>query len=135
MRCAGCRAYSPRAQFSRSDREQSMDSRKHVETIIVGGGQAGLVTAYHLQRRGRTCLVLEADERVGEVWRRRFVSLRLFTPARHDALPGLPLPMPGSAFPTGRAMGDYLEVYAEAQDLPVLTGVRVESLSREGDRY
>ena len=112
-----------------------MSNGQHVETIIIGGGQAGLVTAYHLRRRGRECLVLEADERIGDVWRRRFDSLRLFTPARYDALPGIPLPMPGSSFPTGHEMADYLEAYAEAQDLPVLTGVRVDALRRDGDRY
>ena len=58
---------------------------RHVETLIIGAGQAGLVTAYHLTRCGRECLVLEADDRVGDVWRRRFDSLRLFTPARYDA--------------------------------------------------
>ncbi len=112
-----------------------MQSSQHIETIIIGGGQAGLVTAYHLQRRGRECLVLEADPRIGDVWRRRFDSLRLFTPARYDALPGLPFPMPASAFPTGHEMADYLEGYADVHDLPVRTGTRVDELSRAGDLY
>src|SRR3954447_211859 len=107
----------------------------HVETIIIGGGQAGLVTAYHLQQLGRDCLVLEADERIGDGWRRRFDSLRLFTPAKYDTLPGLRLPMPGSAFPTGNEMADYLEDYAAVHDLPVLTGTRVHELSHNGQLY
>ncbi|HSP36830.1 MAG TPA: NAD(P)/FAD-dependent oxidoreductase [Frankiaceae bacterium] len=110
-------------------------STQHVETLIIGGGQAGLVTAYHLQRRGRECLVLEADLRIGDVWRRRFDSLRLFTPARYDALPGLPLPMAGSAFPTGHEMGDYLERYAETMQLPIRTGITVGRLTRDDERY
>src|SRR4051794_14930817 len=112
-----------------------MNNRKHIETIIIGGGQAGLVTAYHLQRRGRECLVLESDPRVGDVWRRRFDSLRLFTPARYDALPGLPMSMPRSAFPTGHEMADYLETYAGIHELPVQTGTQVDGLAREGNRY
>src|SRR4051794_7301044 len=112
-----------------------MNGSQHVETIIIGGGQAGLVTAYHLQRRGRKCLVLEADDRIGDVWRRRFDSLRLFTPAKYDALPGLRLAVPGSAFPTGNEMADYLEEYAAVHDLPVLTGARVDELSQDGELY
>jgi putative flavoprotein involved in K+ transport len=112
-----------------------MNNRKHIETIVIGGGQAGLVTAYHLQRRGRECLVLESDPRVGDMWRRRFDSLRLFTPARYDALPGLPMSMHRSAFPTGHEMADYLETYAGIHELPVQTGTRVDGLAREGDRY
>jgi putative flavoprotein involved in K+ transport len=108
---------------------------EHVETVVIGGGQAGLATAHHLTRRGRPCLVLEADDRVGDVWRHRFDSLRLFTPARYDGLDGLPMTVPGWEFPTTHQMADYLETYAETLKLPVRTGVSVDNLSHDGDRY
>lgn len=105
------------------------------ETVVIGAGQAGLATAYHLGRRGRPCLVLEASDRVGDVWRQRFDSLRLFTPARYDALPGLPLALSKWDCPTGAQMGDYLEAYAVAMELPVRTGTSVDSVGRDHDRY
>ena len=104
-------------------------------TLIIGGGQSGLTAAYHLTRMGRDCLVLDAGERVGDSWRRRWPSLRLYSPARYDSLPGMPFPAPRHSFPTGREMADYLEAYAQRFELPVRTGVLVESLSKEGDRY
>jgi putative flavoprotein involved in K+ transport len=108
---------------------------ERAETVIIGAGQAGLATAYHLQRLGRPCVLLEADQRVGDVWRRRFDSLRLFSPARYDGLPGLDFPAPGWSFPTGREMGDYLERYAAHFGLPVETGVEVDGLDSQGDGY
>lgn len=99
-----------------------------LDAIVVGAGQCGLAAAYHLRRRGLDVTVLEADARVGDGWRNRYDSLRLYSPAKYDALPGLPLPMPGHAFPTGREMGDYLEQYVEHHGLPVRTGVRVTGL-------
>jgi putative flavoprotein involved in K+ transport len=105
------------------------------ETVIVGGGQAGLATAYHLRKRGRSFVVLEANERVGDSWRRRWDSLRLFTPAKYDALPGMRFPAPGWSFPTKNEMGDYLEAYAARFELPVRTGVYVDRVFREGGRY
>ncbi|MBD0338201.1 MAG: NAD(P)-binding domain-containing protein [Thermoleophilia bacterium] len=105
------------------------------DTLIIGGGQAGLATAYHLTRAGRDCLVLDEGERVGDSWRRRWPSLRLYSPARYDGLPGMPFPAPRHSFPTGREMADYLEAYARRFELPVRTGVQVESLERDGDRY
>ncbi|WP_324276630.1 NAD(P)/FAD-dependent oxidoreductase [Blastococcus brunescens] len=108
---------------------------EHVETVVIGGGQAGLATSYHLARAGRPHVVLEGSERVGDVWRQRFDSLRLFSPARYDALPGMPFPMPGWEFPTGSETADYLESYAATFDLPVRTGVSVDSLSRKGEHY
>jgi putative flavoprotein involved in K+ transport len=89
------------------------DGREHVPTIIIGAGQSGLATAYHLTRGGHRCLVLHEHTRVGDVWRRRYASLRLNTPARYDGLPGMAFPAPGRSFPTGAQMGDYLEAYAE----------------------
>ena len=108
---------------------------EHIETVIIGGGQAGLSVGYHLARRDRRFVILDANQRIGDPWRKRWDSLRLFTPARYDGLPGWPFPAPAWSFPTKDAMADYLEAYAARFDLPVRTGVRVDRLSREGDRY
>jgi putative flavoprotein involved in K+ transport len=111
------------------------DLHTHVETLVVGGSQAGLATAYELGRRGRRCLVLDAHDRVGDAWRRRWDSLRLFTTARYDGLPGMPFPAPRSAYPTKDEVADYLESYAETFALPVLTGTTVERLDHDGATF
>ena len=108
---------------------------ERINTVVIGGGQAGLSVGYHLQRRGVPFVILDASERVGDVWRKRWDSLRVFTPARYSSLDGMPFPAPPSSFPTKDAMGDYLEVYARHFALPVRCGVRVERLSRVGDRF
>jgi putative flavoprotein involved in K+ transport len=105
------------------------------ETVIIGGGQAGLSVGYHLARRGRRFVILDADQRIGDAWRQRWDSLRLFTPARYDGLPGWPFPAPAWSFPTKDEVADYLEAYAARFDLPVRTGVLVDGLSRRADRY
>ena len=108
---------------------------ERVETLIIGGGQAGLATGYFLKELGRPFLILDAGERVGDAWRSRWESLRLFTPARFDRLPGLPHAGPSWSFPTKDEMGDYLEAYVQRFDLPVRTGVKVERLAKEGDHF
>jgi len=111
------------------------DDAERFETVIVGGGQAGLAAGYHLAKRGLPFVILDASERIGDAWRNRWDSLRLFTPAKYDGLPGWRFPAPGWSFPTKDEMADYLEAYAAKFDLPVQTGIRVNGLSREGDRY
>jgi putative flavoprotein involved in K+ transport len=108
---------------------------ERVETIVIGGGQAGLSVGYHLAQRGLPFLILDAHERVGDAWRTRWDSLRLFTPARYDGLPGWPFPARGDVFITKNQMADYLEAYAKRFQLPVRTGARVDGLSRRGDRF
>ena len=108
---------------------------QRLETVIIGGGQAGLVTGYYLQRRGRPFVILDANQRIGDAWRQRWDSLRLFTPARYDGLPGWRFPAPGLSFPTKDEMGDYLEGYAARFDLPVHTGVDVVGLHRDETGY
>jgi putative flavoprotein involved in K+ transport len=103
--------------------------------IVIGAGQAGLSVGYHLARQGRSFVILDANARVGDSWRQRWDSLRLFTPARYDSIIGLPFPAPPHSFPTKDQMADYLESYAAHYELPVLSGVRVDRLTREGDRY
>jgi putative flavoprotein involved in K+ transport len=102
--------------------------------VVVGGGQAGLSVGYHLARRGRPFVVLDASQRVGDAWRQRWDSLRLFTPARYSGLVGMPFPAPPWYFPTKDEMAEYLEAYAARFQLPVRTGVEVDRLSRQDGR-
>ena len=111
------------------------DGTERFETIIVGGGQAGLATGYHLARRGRPFLILESNERVGDSWRHRWDSLRVFTPSRYNGLPGFRFPARGWSFPTKDEVGDYLEAYGERFALPVRTGVTIDGLTRVNDRF
>lgn len=108
---------------------------ERVETLIVGGGQAGLSVGYHLAQRDLPFLILDAHERVGDAWRVRWDSLRLFTPGRYNSLAGMPFPGPARSFPTKDEVADYLERYAARFELPIQTGVRVDRLSRNGDRF
>ena len=108
---------------------------ERLETVVIGGGQAGLSVGYHLAKRDLPFVILDANERIGDAWRKRWDSLRLFTPARYNGLPGWPFPAPAWSFPTKDEVADYLEAYAARFDLPVQTGVRVDGLSREADRY
>jgi putative flavoprotein involved in K+ transport len=105
------------------------------ETVIIGGGQAGLSMGYHLAKRDRPFVILDANERIGDSWRKRWDSLRVFTPARADGLAGWPFPGSPWSFPTKDEMGDYMEAYAKRFDLPVRTGVRVDGVWREENRY
>ena len=111
------------------------DSVQRFDTIVVGGGQAGLAAGYYLAEQHRNFAILDAADRVGDAWRGRWDSLRLFTPARYDGLPGMPFPAPGGYYPTKDEMAGYLETYADRFDLPVKTGVRVVSLSKVEGRY
>jgi putative flavoprotein involved in K+ transport len=106
------------------------------DTIIIGGGQAGLAVGYSLKQQGRPFVILDANERIGGSWRTRtWQSLRLFTPARYDGLPGMPFPADGWSFPTRDEMANYLESYAERFELPVRSSVAVGSLTKAGERY
>ena len=111
------------------------DRAEHVETVIIGAGQAGLAAGYQLKMRERSFVILDGNERVGDAWRGRWDSLRLFTPARYNGLPGMRFPARGWSFPTKDEMGDYLESYAARFGLPVRTAVRVERVSRNGGRF
>ena len=107
--------------------------RRH--TIVIGAGQAGLAAGYELARRGVDFVILDAAARVGDNWRYRWDSLRLFTPASRSGLPGMAFPAPGTHLPDKNEVGDYLEKYADHFELPVRLETRVESLTRTGERY
>lgn len=108
---------------------------ERLDVIVIGGGQSGLSVGYHLARHGIRFVILDERPRTGDVWRQRWDSLRLFTPARFDGLDGMPFPRSGDHFPTKDEMGDYLEAYATRFELPVRTGVSVDRVYRDGERY
>ncbi|GLH96308.1 flavin-containing monooxygenase [Phytohabitans aurantiacus] len=101
---------------------------QYVETLIIGAGQAGLSTGYHLKRRGRQFLIVDGNQRIGDNWRQQWDTLRLYTPAKYDGLPGMPFPAARWHFPGKDEVGDYLERYALHFDLPVRTNTRVDAL-------
>ncbi len=109
--------------------------RTHLDTIVIGAGQAGLATAYHLAKEGRSCLVLDANERVGEGWRQQWDSLRLYSPARYDSLPGMPFPADQWHFPGKDEVADYLETYARTFELSVRMSTRVDRVSAGPDGF
>jgi putative flavoprotein involved in K+ transport len=106
-----------------------------IQTIVIGGGQAGLSVGYHLARRGLPFLILDANARIGDAWRNRWDSLRLFTPARYAGLDGMAFRAPGDSFPTKEQVADYMVDYAKRFRLPVRNGIRVDRLWREGGRF
>lgn len=110
-----------------------MNNSQHVETLIIGAGQAGLTTGYQLKRRGRPFLIVDGNQRIGDNWRQQWDTLRLYTPAKYDGLPGLPFPAARWHFPGKDEVGDYLERYALHLDLPVRTNTRVERLESRPD--
>jgi putative flavoprotein involved in K+ transport len=112
-----------------------MQQRARYETVVIGGGQAGLSVGYHLKRERRSFVILDRNDRVGDTWRARWDSLRLYSPAFRDGLPGMPFPAPPASYPTACEMGDYLEAYAAEFELPVRSGVAVDELGKDGGRY
>ena len=121
---------------SRHDAASSSKRTEEFETIVIGGGQAGLAVGYYLKKRGRSFVILDANDRIGGSWRTRtWNSLRLFTPARYDGLPGWGYPGPGWSYPTAKELADYLEAYALRFELPVRSATAVKRLAKEGERY
>jgi putative flavoprotein involved in K+ transport len=112
-----------------------MESTEHTDVLIIGAGQSGLALGYQLQKRGRQALLVDRNDRVGDSWRSRWDSLKLYSPASRDGLPGLPFPAGRTAYPTKDEMADYLEAYAAHFELPVQLGTTVESLTQEDGRF
>lgn len=113
-----------------------MQSLEQFEVVVIGGGQAGLATGYHLARAGHRFVILDAGQRVGDAWRNRWTRLRVFTRARYDGLPGMRFPAPPASFPTKDQVADFLEDYARRMALTVRSGIHVDSLAQtDGGRF
>ncbi|PWC05250.1 flavin-containing monooxygenase [Agromyces badenianii] len=104
-----------------------------IDTAVIGAGAAGLTVGKRLAERGASLELFDEHARVGDPWRERYRSLRLFTPRPFISLPGLRLDEGRFAYPTGAQMGDYLERYARHFELPVRTSSRVIAMTRASD--
>jgi putative flavoprotein involved in K+ transport len=104
-------------------------------TIVIGGGQAGLATGYHLKQMNSDFLILDAEARTGDSWRRRWNSLRLFTLAWNNGMPGLPFPGNQNVFPTKDEVADFLMEYKETFELPVLYNARVMMVKKSKNGF
>ncbi|HEX8508518.1 MAG TPA: NAD(P)-binding domain-containing protein [Propionibacteriaceae bacterium] len=109
----------------------SLSARKIVTVAVIGAGQAGLAVGYYLTGAGIDNVIIDAAPAVGDSWRNRWDTLRLFTPAKHDSLPGLPFPAPAGSFPTKDQTAAYLQLYAEHHNLRTRLGHRVDRLRRD----
>lgn len=112
-----------------------MPQVERVHTLVIGGGQAGLATGYCLKQLRLDCRILDAAARTGDSWRRRWDSLRLFTPAKFNSLPGAPFQRSDFYFPTKDEVADYLEKYVGQFDLPVHHGIAVDSVTKTNGTY
>src|ERR1700675_4957498 len=120
------------ASIGHTEEEGTEMDMERYDTVVIGGAQAGLWAGYYLKQAGRSFVILDANERIGDSWRHRYDSLRLFTPPRYIGLPGSRFPAKGGAMPTKDQMADYLESYVANQMLPVQTGIHVDAGRREG---
>lgn len=105
------------------------------DVIVIGGGQAGLATGYHLQRQGLRFVILEASAEAVGSWPRYYDSLKLFSPARYSSMPGLPFPGDPERYPARDEVVAYLRTYAQHFNLPVATNARVETVERQGSTF
>jgi putative flavoprotein involved in K+ transport len=99
--------------------------------VVVGAGQAGLAAGYHLAQRRLRFVIVDSVSELGHSWRARWDSLRLFTPAQYDGLPGMPFPATANSYPSKDEVADYLQAYAAGFALPVLLDTRVEHVDRD----
>ncbi len=108
--------------------------KTHWDTIVIGAGQAGLAAGYFLKQEAAKFLIIDAAERLGDSWRKRWDSLTLFSPPEYNSLPGMPMESAGPRT-TKNEMANYLERYAKLFELPVRTGIRVTRLSKTVSGY
>jgi len=124
-----------RSVVEQTQQATSHSDRTRVDTVVIGGGQTGLTVGHRLKEHDVDFVILDASSRVGDAWRNRWDSLRLFTQARMNGLPGMPFPRSGVSFVGKDEVADFLEEYAQTMKLPVVSGVRVNRLSHDGDDF
>ena len=107
----------------------------HLRTVIIGAGQSGLAAGYYHKKTGEDFTILEEEHQIASSWRKRWDSLRLFTPSQHDSLPGFTFPAAKGTLPTKDEMADYLSNYMKEFNLPVQFDTKVVELNKIPEGY
>jgi putative flavoprotein involved in K+ transport len=122
------------ASATRSSRRAA--AREKVDTLVIGGGQAGLATSYWLSQAGVDHLVVDSRAQLGGAWHDRWDSFHLVAPKFCLLLPGMPYDGPNpDAFMPRREVIQYVQAYAEFSSAPVRLGCKIDRLSAVGDEF
>ncbi|NOT31663.1 MAG: NAD(P)-binding domain-containing protein [Planctomycetes bacterium] len=113
------------------DRVSTRFDREPLDVLVIGAGQAGLVMGWHLARLGLRFRIVDAGSEVGQTWRRRWDSLKLFTAAQYNGLPGMSFPAPHDTYPCKDDVAGFLHAYASKFQLPVVLNAKVTRLQRK----
>lgn len=113
---------------------ECVSTSNHHDAIIIGGGQAGLATAYYLLRAGVDTLVLDDQSSPGGGWVHVWPSMTLFSTAEFSNLPGWPMP-DYDGFPPAAHVVDYLTAYEHRYRIPVERPVTVEAVDYDDGIY
>ena len=105
---------------------------ERAETVIVGGGPAGLAVAGRLARLGRPYVLVEKADRVGDAWHRHYERLRLHTVKQTSHLPHRPFPAEAPRYVPRAVFADYLEDYRRAMGIEPRLGEEVVRVGRDG---
>ncbi|MFM2120044.1 MAG: hypothetical protein RL722_1512 [Pseudomonadota bacterium] len=102
---------------ARRDEEASLGYTEQPDTLIIGGGQGGIMLGARLRRLGVPTIVVEKNARPGDSWRNRYKSLHLHDPVWYDHLPYLPFPDDWPIFAAKDKIGDWLEHYTRIMEI------------------
>jgi putative flavoprotein involved in K+ transport len=105
------------------------------DVVVIGAGQAGLASGWHLKQQGLNFIILDEQSQPGGNWRNYYDSLELFSPAAYSALPGMPFPGAPNHYPARDEVVRYLEQYAYFFQLPILHGVQVTRVDQEDEGF
>jgi len=104
-----------------------------LDSLVIGAGQAGLSTSYHLLRRGIGHLVLDANDHPGGAWQHRWKSLTMHDVHGIASLPDMAVPISADTDPAREFVADYFDEYEQRFTLSVLRPVRVSRVESEGE--
>lgn len=101
-----------------------------LDFVIIGGGQAGLSMAYHLNEMEKKYLVVDGTDEVGASWLSRWDSLKLFTPTEYNHLPGLKFDAPKGYYPNKIEVANYFKSYVKEYNIPIQFNTLITSVSK-----
>lgn len=108
---------------------------KIYDTIIIGGGQAGLSVAYFMKRTNLSYLILDNQTKPGGAWLHTWDSLKLFSPSKYSSLSGWQIPSSQNEYPTKKEFLNYLSEYEKRYSFPIKRNTSVIQVSKEKDIF